>query len=423
MHESVAIPPVDTPWSLPKRIAFRFTFVYSLLYVLPFPLGFVGTEWAANLYRRGKFELLVLAARLVGVNYEPKSNGSGDTFANYFETAILAVISVLVAAAFTAFARRSRPDEKLHAWWRLLVRYYLAASMLTYGAIKVLKSQFPALQPSDLQITYGESSPMGMLWRMMSLSAGYCVFTGLVEVIGAVCLFWRRTTLFGALLLSAALANVVALNFFFDVPVKLGSSHLLLFALLLVLPHARRLSEFFAGRAVPAYDELRAYVSDRRRVRVGVAIAKGVFVAALIGFTGYEAHTAYRTWGDGAPLPALQGLYEVTAMEVEPGDKPAPRWHRVTIDRQGFIAFRQDGTKRGFEFAYDPEAKSMSAFTKNGDSLASVAGSTEAHPETLTLEGKLGGNATKIELRRLRSEEILLTSRGFHWVNEVSFYR
>ncbi len=54
----------------------------------------------------------------------------------------------------------------------------------------------------------------------MGYSTPYNVFTGLVETVPAMLLFFRRTATLGALLLVAVLANVVMLNLCYDVPVE-----------------------------------------------------------------------------------------------------------------------------------------------------------------------------------------------------------
>jgi len=67
---------------------------------------------------------------------------------------------------------------------------------------------------------------MGLLWTFMAASKGYQIFTGAAEVLGGILLLWKRTTTLGALTVFGVMANVMALNFFYDVPVKLLSTHL-----------------------------------------------------------------------------------------------------------------------------------------------------------------------------------------------------
>lgn len=86
---------------------------------------------------------------------------------------------------------------------------------------------------------------MRLLWTFMGFSRAYCIFAGAAECLGGALLFFRRTTLLGAVLLLGVLGNVVLLNFCYDVPVKLFSTFLLFLAAYLAWPDARRLADFF----------------------------------------------------------------------------------------------------------------------------------------------------------------------------------
>jgi hypothetical protein len=45
--------------------------------------------------------------------------------------------------------------------------------MIVYGAVKVIKLQFSYPGPDTLLHTFGESSPMHLLWTFMGASDGY----------------------------------------------------------------------------------------------------------------------------------------------------------------------------------------------------------------------------------------------------------
>jgi hypothetical protein len=76
---------------------------------------------------------------------------------------------------------------------------------------------------------------------MMAASTAYTFFCGLTEVTAGTLLLFRRTLTVGALVAVAALVNIVLLNFCYDVPVKLYSSHLLMMALFLLIADAKNL--------------------------------------------------------------------------------------------------------------------------------------------------------------------------------------
>ena len=79
----------------------------------------------------------------------------------------------------------------------------------------------------------------------MQASKPYELFGGGGEVLGGLLLFHRRTALLGALVSIGVMANVCALNWLYGVPVKLFSTHLLLTAALLLLPHRHNLWALF----------------------------------------------------------------------------------------------------------------------------------------------------------------------------------
>ena len=94
---------------------------------------------------------------------------------------------------------------------------------------------------------------MGVLWSFMGASLAYTIFAGATEVTGGLLLVFRRTASPGALVSFAVLANIVALNFCYDVPVKLYSVNLLLMAAFLAAPDATRLANALVlNRPAPA---------------------------------------------------------------------------------------------------------------------------------------------------------------------------
>ena len=75
----------------------------------------------------------------------------------------------------------------------VLVRYALAAAMLSYGWFKLIPVQMPAPGPERLLNALGDTSPMGLLWALMGASPAYQMFAGFGEALGGVLLLWRRT--------------------------------------------------------------------------------------------------------------------------------------------------------------------------------------------------------------------------------------
>ena len=232
------------------RIFFRLACVYWLLYSLPSTgrISFFGVIPGAQAYKSvwqaiGRW-VAIHAFHLSGPVTVYRPTGSGDTTLDYIEELCFLVLTC-AAVLVWSFVDRSRKEYRtLNSWLRLLVRYTLAITLLSYGFSKVFPVQFPFPALSRMIEPFGDFSPMGVLWQFMGSSPAYTIFAGMMEAFGGALLLFRRTTTLGALVSAAVLLNVVVLNFCYDVPVKLYSLNLLLMAVFLMAPDLGKLTGF-----------------------------------------------------------------------------------------------------------------------------------------------------------------------------------
>ncbi|MCR9245417.1 MAG: hypothetical protein NXI31_10320 [bacterium] len=180
-------------------------------------------------------------------------NGSGDTTQSYLALLNLFVVALFGAVIWTAIARRvsRRTYSVTGDLMRSYLRYLLAFVMLSYGMAKLpyVSGQFRPISEYGLATTWGDCSPMGVVWKFMGSSPAYTAFAGIGETLGALLLVWRRTATLGAVVTCAVMTNVAMLNYCYDVPVKLYSSHLVVMALLIAINDGRLLSVLLFGRA------------------------------------------------------------------------------------------------------------------------------------------------------------------------------
>jgi hypothetical protein len=300
--------------------------------------------------------------------------------------------------------------------------------MVLYGTIKVIKSQFPDPTLDRLLQPFGDASPMGMLWTFMGLSEGYNVFSGTGEMLGGLLLTTRRTTLLGALVNIGVVSHVVALNFCYDVPVKLFSLNLLAMALFLAAPDARRLANLFLwNRAVPAA-EIRP-LTCRRWLNVTLVVVRSLLVLGFTGLHLYNANETRKLFGSGSERSPLYGIWSVDELTEDGIDRPPrmtdeKRWRRVVFDRPGMVAVQLMNDNRSrFGVELDPATNTLKLFKRlTGEVYAQL---TYQRPESerLILEGTLEGHTIRAALRRNEAPEFLLVTRGFHWINEYPFNR
>jgi hypothetical protein len=267
------VPATATPeWSPALRIAFRFVFSYLVFYNFD-AIGYIpGTGKLLEADSRLWQELALWVGRNVlhlrgPIPIDPELGG--DTTVGFLRLLAMVTLAALAALVWTLVDRRSRQYRQLHDGLRLAVRYILGFTMFSYGMIKIIQTQFIQMHFARLQETYGELSPMGLLWTFMSYSAAYNVFTGGLEATAGLLLFFRRTTTLGALLAVAVLSHVVMINFSYDVIVKLYSTNLLLMGVFLLAPDLRRLADLlvFNRPTRPPARAPRRF--DRGWVRIG----------------------------------------------------------------------------------------------------------------------------------------------------------
>ncbi len=413
-------------WSPAKRVLFRFACSYLVLYNLPFPLQEI--PWAGPIltqpFKDGWNGMVSWAGKhLLGIPLKIPRGGSGDTLYHYVEVLCFLILAAVATAVWTILDRKRPAYARLERGLRVYVRFALAAAMLTYGAYKVIPSQFALPFPSQLIEPFGKASPMGLLWLFMGASSGYTIFAGAAEMLGGLLLAFRRTALLGALVSIGVLSHVVALNLSYDVPVKLYSLHLLAMGVFLTLPYLRRLFDgLVRNRPVPAV----AFPPPRLRFRRTALVAQAVLVAAYAGYLLYQSYDASQQWGNFSTRPPFYGIWTVEEFSVDGVARPplttdATRWRRVLFEFPGYLSVQlMDGSRKAYGLVLGKRRLTLQSDDKSGRSSFAYR---ETPPGLLALAGTLEGRPTRLTLRREDESAYRLVSRGFHWIQETPFNR
>jgi hypothetical protein len=424
---------MQAEWPLARRIGFRFVFSYLALYMLPAPIGWVPipkTEWIAEAWQ-SMWDAAVpwFGEHVLGMAPFERAmdTGSGDTTFDYAKVALVVVLAAIATVAWSALDRRRTAYPRLARGLRVYVRYYLAVTLIAYGLAKLFKVQFPTPDVGKLSERVGDQTPMSLLWTFMGHSYGYSLFTGIGECLGGALLFWRRTTLAGALIVLGVMLHVLVLNLCYDVPVKLFSFHLIAMALVLIAPDARRLfTVVVLGHATPALPPREPL--PWRRIERARPWVKHVAIAAVVYWQVGEVRDAARQWGDDAPPPPSCaqwcGLWEVEVWG--PAWAPTPptlderkRPRLVAIGRFGLWQLRlMDDTTQVYAAAVGDDGASVE-LRRRGNASAMRYRVLDAG-ERIEVTGALDLVPVRIVLRR-RHDRWELLDRGFHWVNEFPY--
>ncbi len=427
--EPSPVPPAE--WSPVKRVGFRFLCCYFLLYNFPFPLEYVPwLDAAGGLYYQLWTRFVPwVGLQLFGFQITVFPNGSGDTTFNWIQVFCCLVLAVAGTLLWSILDRKRREYGRLYPWLRVYVRFALAVSMINYGLIKVIPSQFPAPSMDRLLQPLGDASPMGLLWTFMGASAAYSIFTGASELLGGLLLTVRRTALLGALIAIGVMGNVVMLNFSYDVPVKLFSCHLLAMALFLAAPDARRLFNALVLNRPAEPHPLRP-LFQRQALRYAAAALRTVFIGFVVWINIQQATANRANYSAEARAKApLYGIWNVDEFVVDGQARPPlvtdlERWNRVIVDNPGQLAvFRMNDSRDRYNVKVD-EAKKTIEMTRRFEPTwkTSVVWRRPA-PDRLELEGMFDGKKIVTRLHRVEPPKFLLVTRGFHWINERPFNR
>lgn len=357
-----------------------------------------------------------------------RPNGSGDTTYNYVLQMLWIVFSIVIAGIWLFLDRKRVSYNKLYYWLRITIRYYFVFILFVYGFIKVIKLQFPFPNLTKMADPFGYSSPMGLAWSFIGYSPGYNLFIGGAEVLASVLLLFRRTVLLGALIALAVMINVAAMNFMYDIPVKIFSTNLILLAAFLAAHDWPRLKNFFLlNKAVtPAVYSRPAWP---RWANIMGYLIKATFIFFALHSTLWTYYQNSQKYGDTAPKPPLYGIYnierfKVNAIEYPPLTTDSLRWKQLIISVPGNIRIATMRDSTTWMALKVDTIKKLATLTSFRDSTNIYELSyTEPDKDHLVFAGMNKKDSVYIETRRFDLNKFRLISRGFNWINEYPYNR
>jgi hypothetical protein len=318
----------------------------------------------------------------------------------------LVVLGTLVTIIWSHVDRRRVNYERLYRWMRVWARYMLALAMMVFAVTKVVPTQFGYLMPGEMLRPIGQLSAWSLLWDFMAASTLYTVFAGLTELVGVFLLFFRRTTVAGALLLGAAMTNVVVM----DVGYRVGGGGqaiailLLALDLIVLIPYVRPLASFlFLGRPAALPPEP-GFLSRPWRYSAVVSFVAFAVLFSVRAQDGLARRRAYF----GAAHP-LFGLFDVERFErngtpVTPLASDGTTWKRVGNIRPIFFG---DGLAVQFANAdvrqyrlMDDAANHVWTLRQGSTDFATLRYAV-ASDGAVSLDGQIGQDAIKMYLRRV----------------------
>ena len=420
--------PETRDWSTLQKIAFRFFFVFFILYVILEPNGIVPySESLTEFYLHPLVVAVPWAAKNwlhINITVNSYGSGSGDRTFDWLIYSAIIMIAAVSCAVWSAISRNVRNYNKMLYWLCTVIRYYTGITMLCYGGVKVIKLQFSDPNPMRLIEPVGDLSPFSLAWTYMGHSVGFNYFAGLAEVSCGLLMFWRRTTTLGAIMGFVIAGNIVAINYCFDVPVKLLSTTLtLMFTFLLVTDSKRLINLFITNKtALPA-----DFTPHRFRAKwknTTLTVIKYAIIALVVFGDTYNFTKAEKMYGRKAKLPQLYGIYNVQYFirnkdTLQPLITDTIRWHKLMFDKfeNGAIKLMNDSLKY-YAIKQDSVKHTLKLNTFADTAHKMIFSYVVIKPDTLMLKGTWKKDSIKVKLVKYNYNKIPLLNRGFHWINE-----
>jgi hypothetical protein len=408
-------------------IGIHFTFLFFFLFLIffnngAFPFLNIGMHYVVPL----QHEMVFWVGKHILHRTEPIDpvfNGSGDTTYSYVLLLAVFLLSIIGTTLWTAIDHKPVKSNILRYYIIAALRYYVGFMLIHYAVAKLHQGQFPAPSVMGMLTTYGDSSPMGLAWRFMGYSEGYKWFMFVAEMMGALLLF-RRTATIGAFLSLITCLNIMLINYFFDVPVKLLTTALVIMCLVILSPNIIRLFNFFFMGKTVRLDVITPPPLKAKWRSVTAVVVKFCAIAfcALIPL-GAKFYSMATDKAD--PKKSLYGAYQISKLTWTEGAPLADsvyvskRWKVIGFDShdRAMIKFGDNEilpAKSEIELA----TKSMRlTLYKTPDSIYNLKYETPTK-DSLVLKGILLGKPIVISLKK---KEFELEKQGFRWVNEYPF--
>lgn len=437
MHIKITLSSTALIWSPWRKILFRFLFVYILLHLIGIVgwFGFLpGLSYLIDIYN-GAINSMVEACNRnifhVREHLVPL-NGSGDTSFAWAQVGSYLLVAAVSCLIWSLFDRKRDHYLWLDYFLKTSIRYYIIFIALSYGISKIFLLQMPFPNLSQLATPLGDFLPMRFSWMFIGYSSKYQFFAGLMEVVVGLLLFNRKTITLGALVGAGVFSHVMVLNLFYDIPVKIFSTHLVFYFLYLLLSDGRLIAFFIFNKAVEANKDYDISLNTKA-LRIGRLLLKGFVAIVFFLIPFFESWSYYKSEQLKPNPQPFYGIYDVKkfvlakdTIKVVPTDTIV--WKDMIFDKDGAGSinttdslFRQRYRRGYFSYHSDTVARTINLFKRSvtGDSTFLLAMRYQINGDDVKIWTKIRNDSLYVELTRSK-RHFQLAERQFHWLSEYN---
>lgn len=330
---------------------------------------------------------------------------SSDSLGLYIHMLHLVFISFIGAILIT----KTCVVNRLNLQHKLLtvIAYYLSLQLLIYGFDKLFKAQFFSPEPNTLYTPIKDISKDLLYWTTIGVSRGYSIFMGTIEIIVAGLLLFHRTRLMGVIVGIGVMLNVVAVNFGFNISVKIYSLFLLVCLLSLLVPYVHFFRGVFIHKKAEALPAKKVFFSKMNKVQ-----QKALKTGVLLLFITEALYPFVKTNNfndDTSPRPIFHGAYQILNSSDE--------LKRVFVHRHGYLIFQSmEDEFQDFQLEVDTTSKIMKVIDYRKNTKDFLHYDVENNLLT-SMSGNIGGREIRVRLRKVDIKRAPIFENKFTWIS------
>ncbi|MFD2598744.1 DoxX family protein [Sphingobacterium corticis] len=268
----------------------------------------------------------------------------------------LILFIALIGAFVWLKAEKGRPEAlrefRYYYYLRIFVRFKLAAILLVAGFIKLFPLFAPQLSLSHLNTAYGQFEDWKHLLLSLSAAPAYLVFLGVVELLAASLLLFRKTSFLAVVFIIPFYGNAFLADVAYQGPTYFASAYVVLLTLPIFLYDVQRLGSLVLYLKPTNPSTNRVNWSDSS-LFLWRQVGKLVFAIVFFGLVGIRAYQIHSNANDSlhypqhAGLPAVEGKYVADefvwngdTLQYSPTD--TIRWKDVVFEKWNTLSIRRE---------------------------------------------------------------------------------
>ena len=328
-------------------------FVFGFLFI---PLTLNGKDWQFQLTKVlfskpiAFIQMLFFPQALRSIDF------SSDTIA--LNLLLLLLFLLAIVSVFLLHFLKIKTDNMVLIS-RVISCYYIVFILIIYGFDKVFKAQFYLPEPNILYTSFGNLSKDILYWSTLGTSRFYSISMGIIEVVTAILILFKRTRILGLLISIGVFVNIILINFGFDISVKTFSIFLLLVTLFSVYPNLKMLINFLVFQRREQLTHTNQAIVSNPFLKIWIKFIVVGLLFLQILFPYFQS----QNFNDDLQVrPFLHGAYQVNQIIVKTDTLKTTDFpiHKIFIHRNNYIIFQgKNNVMTDYHFEMDSIKKQL----------------------------------------------------------------